>query len=100
MQRMLFVDRQIFRGSVDLACRSVNDLLDSARESRLTNVQGPANIRFQITVRSPIRIWDRNERGEMEDHVDLVQQSQTKMAVPDIAAHNLDLAKRRNVLKP
>ncbi len=64
----------------------MNDPLDSMRESRLTNVQGAANIRFQITVWSAVRVWDRNQRGEMEDHVDLVQQSQTKMAVPDIAA--------------
>ena len=77
--------------AVHLARRRVHDALDVLAARRLENVQRPLDVRRDELPRVEVRVRDRDERAQVQDHVLARDRAHERLGVDQVAAEDVDL---------
>ena len=97
LERVRLRDRQRGRRAVDLAGRGLDEPPDAVAPGGLERVERAADVRVDERLRRDVGVRDRDQRGQVEDHLDVLGRRLDEPRVADVAELDVDAGADRRV---
>jgi len=91
LERVIFRNRDEPSGSIDLACRGLDNSDNAQLPSRLHDVKSPLDVGVDIRVRRVIRIGNGDQGGEMKNDVAPLGCGSDPVRIANITWKNLNV---------
>ena len=90
------------RRPVDLARRRLDDPSDAGAPGGLEDVERPAHVRVDERLGGDVRVRDRDERGQVEDDLDVLGRGRHEPGVADVPEPDVErrAGRRRHLVEP
>lgn len=85
LERMLFVDGNVLRGTIDFTGRRVDDATHAIFKRCLADIEGTFDIGIDIAVRCNVGVGNCDQRSEVEDDINIFGNVLAVMRVTNIA---------------